>query len=304
MNNDEFTISEKYIDTGDGHELYVQDWGYKDAKNPIVFLHGGPGSGVKDRYKQQFDPKNQRVVFFDQRGSGKSLPKGELKNNTTAKLVDDINLITTELKIKKFVITGGSWGSTLALVYGIHHPDKVTSMILRGIFTGRKSEIDFIEKGGYKHFYPDVWDQFCASVPKNKQKDPSSYHMKRLDNGSATDKKLSAYHYSIMEGSLLNLDDRFTPDPIEEFDESSSLIEMHYIKNNCFLSDNFVFENAHKLTMPIYLIQGRYDMVCPPITAYELNKVLPNSKLIWTQAGHGNDRSNHEVNSSLLMTIS
>ena len=287
MTPDEHTIKEFYLDVGDGHQLYVQDWGFKEAKHPVIFVHGGPGSCCKDKHKVNFNPSTQRVVFFDQRGSGKSLPKGELKNNETRYLVEDIEKIVYELKLPSVVLTGGSWGSCLALLYGIKHPERVHAMVLNGIFTARKSEIDYLDNGGFKTYFPDLWDNYRSTVPDKYVNNPSRYH---YQNVFKTDKELakkSAYSYAeMLEGPLLNLDDRYEPENFDDFDPDGMRVELHYLKNKCFLPEGYIFNNAHKLTMPIWLIQGRYDMVCPPITAYELNKLLPDSRLVWSVSGH------------------
>lgn len=287
MTPDEFTIKEQFIDVGDGHQLYVHDWGNKNAKYPIVFLHGGPGSNCRDKHKANFDPTEQRVVFFDQRGSGKSLPKGELKANTSEHMVEDIESIIQALKIDKVTLTGGSWGSCLALLFGIKYPHRVHAMVLNGIFTARQKEIDHLDKGGFKLFYPDLWDKYVKSVPESHKNNPSEYYYKDVFGDDQEKAKKAAYTYSeMLEGPLLSLDDRYTPDNYEDFESDGMKIEMHYLKNRCFLPENYIFKNASKLKMPIWLVQGRYDMVCPPETAYELSKLLPDAKLIWTINGH------------------
>jgi proline iminopeptidase len=295
MTPDEFTILETFVDVGDGHELYLQDWGNINAKTPIIFLHGGPGSGVHNRYRQRFNPYEQRVIFFDQRGSGKSLPYGSLENNTTEHLVDDIEKIARHLGLQQFVITGGSWGSTLALAYALKYPHRVIAMTLGGIFTGSQAEIDYLDKGEYGVFFPDVWDHYLSQTPKSYQANPSKYHFERILSDDINDLRNSAYLYSNLEASLMSLDDRFTPPEPQVFDAIPTRIEVHYLANRCFMPDRYILDNAHKLTMPIWLVQGRYDVVCPPKTAYELHKQTPNSTLIWTMAGHGNDRSNYDV---------
>lgn len=303
MTPDIHTSSETMLNVGKGHQLYVQDWGNMRAKTTFIFLHGGPGSGCSDSHKQLFDPEKNRVIFFDQRGSGKSNPKGELQNNTTTDLVDDIELIMQKYKLEEFVLVGGSWGSTLALSYGIKYPRHVSAMILRGIFTGRQVEIDFLDKGGFKHFYPDVWERFVQSVPKKYHVDPSSYHGPHALGGGVQAKE-SAYAYSQLEGGIMKLDDRGAAESFETYDPSGTQIEIHYMQNKCFLPENYIFDNAKKLTMPIWLVQGRYDAVCPPITAYELDKLLPNSNLIWTVAGHGGgERANFDVTKTIISTF-
>lgn len=303
MTPDDYTIQEFYLPVGDGHELYVQDWGYTSAKKPILFLHGGPGSGVSNRYKTNFDPRRQRVVFFDQRGSGQSRPFGSLEHNTTDDLIEDIAKILDHLALKSVVITGGSWGACLALAFALKHPRMVDALVLRGIYTGSKRENDWINYGGYRHYFPDVWDAYVAATPAEHKLDPSAYHIPRVLSDDPVAAKQSAYAVSNAEGAVLNLDDRFNAMDFEEFDPTMAKIETYYIHNNCFMPDRHILKNAHKLTMPVWLIQGRYDSVCPPITAYELSKEIPNCELIWTIAGHGNDRANYDVNRTILLQI-
>jgi proline iminopeptidase len=306
MLKDSYTIEEKIIDVGDGHKLYAQLWGNADAGQTIVFLHGGPGSGCGEGHKELFDATRQRVLFFDQRGAGRSTAESLLEHNTTDELVEDITKVTDAFGIQNFALTGGSWGSCLALAYGLKHAEKVTSMVLRGIFTGRRSEIDFIDKGQIKSFYPEVWDRFANSVPAEFFDDPGAYHQARMFNGG-DEARSAAVAYNDLEGSIMKLDDRAAlPKGIdlEAFDTRGTTIETYYLVNGCFMPDGHIIKNAAQLTMPVALVQGRYDMVCPPITAYELNKVLPNSQLYWTIAGHsGNDRANVDTVKALLSDI-
>lgn len=302
MTPDDFTIEERMLPVGDGHELYVQLWGNKDAAETIVFLHGGPGSGCNDGHKGLFDPKVQRVIFFDQRGSGHSTPHGSLRANNTDKLVEDITTIADAFGVERFAITGGSWGSCLALVYAIRNPKRVTRMVLRGIFAGRKSEIDFIDKGKFRAFFPDAWEAYAASTPPAFRGDPTAYHIPRVLGDDAKAAKQSAWAYNELQAALLRLDDRTTPEPYEAFDPANIRIECHFTAHDCFLPENYVFGNAHKLTMPIALVQGRYDAVCPPVTAYELAQKLPNARLHFTIAGHaGNERANVDLVRALLL---
>lgn len=292
MTPDEYTNQELMLDVGDGHQLYVQDWGNGAAK-PILVLHGGPGNGVSDRDKQKYDPKKQRVIFHDQRGAGKSTPTLSLHHNTTQDLVADIEKIAQHLQLDTFVLTGGSWGSCLALAYGIAHPERVDGMVLNGIFTGNQDEIDWLERGGYRDFFPEVWQQYLSSVPQAQREAPSAYHFERAFGEDAEAAKQSAYAYERMELALLKLDDQYSPGPYEMYQPGAILMEMHYISNGCFMPDNFILDNAPKLTMPIWLVQGRYDMVCRPLAAHRLHEALPNSHLIWTINGHlGQHESN------------
>ncbi|HSH55993.1 MAG TPA: alpha/beta fold hydrolase [Candidatus Limnocylindrales bacterium] len=303
MTPDQYTLQETMLDVGDGHTLYVHDWGQADATNPILFLHGGPGGQCKDSHKQFFDGSRQRVIFFDQRGSGKSTPYGSLEHNTTEKLVADIVKVLDTIGIEKVIITGGSWGSCLALAMAIEHLDRVSAMVLHGIFTGRRSEISWLDEGRFRMFYPDAWDAYCAATPEAHRKNPSPYHFERILGTDAEALKQSAYAYESLEGSVVKLDDRFEPQPFEDYDPAGIRIETHYMQHRCFMEDGYIMDNAPRMTMPVYLVQGRYDMVCPPTTAYELSKRLPNSELIWTTGGHAAERESWNVMRTLLRQL-
>jgi proline iminopeptidase len=286
MTPDEHTNQEFWLDVGDSHRIYVQDWGKADAKLPIIYLHGGPGGGVKHKYKAGFEPGLQRVIFFDQRGSGKSLPYGSLTNNTTQHLIEDIRKIANHLKIKKFILTGGSWGSCLALAYAVTYPDQVAGLVIQGVFTGSKDEIDWLAKGRFRDFFPDAWDKLLADTPSKYHENPTDYHFERALSDDQEAAKASAYAYETLELSLLRLDDRYTPADYETYDLAKIRTEIHYIVNNCFLADRHILNNVAKLKMPVWLVQGRYDMVCRPKIAYELHKKLPKSELILAIDGH------------------
>jgi len=303
MTPDEHTISESFLDVGDSHSLYIHEWGYKEAKHSIIFLHGGPGAGTGDKHKLLFNPKTQRVIFFDQRGCGKSLPHGSLKHNTTADLVEDIERIAKHVPLTSFILAGSSWGTTLAFAYGLKYPKRVEAMVLRGILTCSRSEIDWLDQGHWSVHFPEVWDTYLDQTPKTYQANPTAYHSKRALSANEQAAKLSAYAYNNVEAALLSLDDRFTPQPFTDYDPTSTRIEMFYTANRAFMPERYIIKNAHKLTMPIWLIQGRYDMVCPPVTAYEMQHKLPNSRLILTMAGHGNDRSNYEIAKTILAEL-
>jgi proline iminopeptidase len=305
MTPDAYTNQELFIEVGDGHTVYVNDWGNLKATTPILFLHGGPGGGTSDKHKQQYDPKRQRVIFFDQRGTGRSIPHGSLEHNTTKELISDISKILDKLDIECCILKGGSWGCCLALAYGITHPDRVTAMVLDGIFTGSQSEIDWLERGMFKTFFPDAWQEILNKTPASHHANPTTYHTKRALHGkNIEDAKASGFAYQQLEYAVLTLDDRKSPIDYETYDPSDIQMEMWYISNRCFMEDNFILDHARKLTMPIYLIQGRYDMVCPPTTAYALHHVLPNSELIWTISGHAASRESWTVMKTLLMELS
>lgn len=300
MTPDEYTIGELTVDVGEGHRLYVQDWGNPSANEPILFLHGGPGLGTSNTHRQYFNPELQRVIFMDQRGAGKSLPYGELRHNTTADLIEDIEKVTTELKLKTFRLFGISWGSCLALAYTLKYPSRVTAILLRGIFTGSRLEIDYLDKGGYRTFFPDAWEQYLNQTPPEHRLDPTAYHFKRILGSNVTESRESAYIYASLERSLMALDDRYIPADVLAFDPIPIRTEVYYTVNNFFLEDRHILKNAGRLNIPIWLVQGRYDVVCPPATAFELHNTLADSTLFWTMAGHGNDRSSYDVVRTIL----
>lgn len=301
MNSDEYTLDEKQISVGDGHELYAHLWGAKNSPETIVFLHGGPGGSVSDSNKTLFNPEKQKVLFFDQRGCGKSTPYGSLHKNTTQDLIEDIQKLCDYFGIKNIVLTGNSWGSCLALAYALKYPENVARMLIRGIFTAREQEINFLLSGGWRAFFPDAWQNFVENVPEKYQANPAEYHLPRVLGEDPEAAKKSAFELLKLEGSVVKLDDRTPPLNYEEFDPAGIIIEAYYMQNKCFLPEGYILENVKKLAMPIHLIQGRYDAVCPPYTAYELHQKLPNAQLHWTLSGHaGSDRENWQLAKTLL----
>lgn len=304
MTPDEHTNREFYIEVGDGHELYVHDWGNKKAKQPIIYLHGGPGGRCNDIHKDFFNPAQQRVIFFDQRGCGKSLPYGSLRKNTTDELIEDIEKIAKHLKLSSFVLHGGSWGSCLAFAYAVKYPKRVQAMVLCGIFTASKAEIDYFDKGTWRAWFPEAWERYLAATPKERHASPTKYHYDRIMGKDEKAACESACAYGNLEGALLSLDDRFKPASFTDpaYDPTAVKIEVHYLANRCFLPDRHIFNNAKKLTMPIWMVQGRYDMVCPPTAAYELHQKLPKSHLIWTIGGHRQtERETQSVMRAILL---
>ncbi|MBI3624068.1 alpha/beta fold hydrolase [Candidatus Saccharibacteria bacterium] len=300
MTPDTYTIAESFLDVGDGHRLYIHEWGKAKAKMPILFLHGGPGSQVKDKHKGIFDPAKQRVIFFDQRGAGKSLPYGSLEHNTTQDLISDIEKIADHFSLKQFVITGGSWGSCLAFAYTLTHPKRVAALVLHGVFSGSKAEIEWLDKGRFQTFFPDVWQRYLDSTPQTHRYNPSRYHFDRILGNNEAAQRESGYIYENLEGSVMALDDRFEPEDPETYDPAGIRIEVHYMQHGCFLPDEYILKNAHKLATPVWLIQGRYDVVCPPITAWRLNQILANSHLIWSINGHKAEHESWNLQRTIL----
>lgn len=298
MNEDRYTNQAFILPVGNGHELWVHDWGRKDAETVFFFLHGGPGSQCKDKHKFPFDPTTQRIIFHDQRGSGRSLPAGELNHNTTQELADDINKIADHLGVDKFVITGSSWGSTLALYYAITNPQRVSAVVVGGVWFGSKTENAYLDGGGWRSHFPELWEWYASTVPEEHRSDPSAYHFARAFGRDPVKAAESARIYGDLESALLSLDDRHAPTPSEDYDPASTLIEMHYMTEGCFMPDRFIPDNAGKLAMPLHIIQGRYDFVCPPAAAYELHRAVPHSTLTWIMGGHS---AEHEATTAMRL---
>jgi len=302
MTDDQHTIQSLRLDVGDGYELYVQEWG-SAAGTPIISLHGGPGGSAKDSHKSRFNPERHRVIFYDQRGCGQSTPLGSLEYNTTDEQVEDIIKILDRLQIDQVVVSGASWGSCLALVFAIRHPKRVSKLIINGIFTGTRDEVEYITHGMFRAHFPDVWQAFLDATPPEHHDAPARYHQERLFGDDEQASMQSGIALTNLEGSVMNLDDRTHPIDPEKYDPTHSLIEQHYMMNDCFLPEGYILEHAHKIKAPVVIIQGRYDFVCPPETAWKLHKALPNSQLLWTQAGHGGDRSNYETARAVFASI-
>lgn len=305
MNPDQYTLQELMLDVGDGHQLYVQDWGNKTAKTAIIFLHGGPGGGCSDGQKQQFDPLQHRVIFFDQRGGGKSLPMGSIEHNTTADIIEDINKIAAKFELESFVLAGRSWGSCLALCYAIAHPSKVEAIVLGGVYLGSSAQVDFDDRSDrYQSFYPEAWETLLAETPEHERHAPIPYHFKQTLSDDTVAAKRSAYIYSNFIVQMIGLDDRVRIQDFETFEPSGFKIQAYYKLNQLFIEDNYIMDHAPQLTMPIWIIQGRYDMLCTPEFAYNLHKALPNSKLLWATAGHtGSDRAVFDIAKTVFLGI-
>jgi proline iminopeptidase len=301
MNTDEHTIKSGMLPVGDGHTLWWQEWGAKSAKIPIVFLHGGPGGNCKDKNKLNFDPTLQRVIFFDQRGSGQSTPFGSIQHNTTQHLVADIHTLLQHLGEEKVMITGGSWGSTLALAYACAFPKTVVKMLLGGIFLGTKKETDYIVQGGLATHYPESWQQFIELVPEEYAHNTAAYYLKKFLSDDA-DVMEYVRRWCLLEDSALSLDSDYKKVHMNSFevDERSrtlATIEANYFVNNNFLPDDYLLVNSSALQhIPIVLLQGRQDHVCPPEAAYTLASALgSNTRLHIVPGGHANELVLREV---------
>ncbi len=259
-----------------------------------MFLHGGPGGGLIPEYRQFFDPTAYRVVLFDQRGAGQSTPHASLEENTTWHLVEDIECLREHLGIERWLVFGGSWGSTLSLAYAQAHPDRVSALVLRGIFLCRPNEIRwFYQEGeGASAIFPDVWEEYVRVIPYAERGDMLSAYHRRLMSDDEAVRLEAAKAWSIWEGSTSKLfPDQQLIDHAGEahFALALALIECHYFVNNAFFeSENYLLENIGKIRhIPAVIVQGRYDVVCPMMSAWELHRAWPEAELeIIRDAGH------------------
>ena len=273
------------------HTIYYEQSGSPDG-TPVVFLHGGPGGGTVPDYRRFFDPASYRIVLFDQRGSGKSTPHASLEENTTWHLVEDIEKLRRHLGVESWVVFGGSWGSTLALAYAQTHPERVRALVLRGIFLCRPQEIRWFYQEGASWVYPDVWEHYLNVIPAEERGDMLSAYHRRLTSDDEATRVEAARAWSVWEGSTSKL----FPDEslIEHFGDphfaiAFARIECHYFMNNAFFpTENYLIENVGKIRhIPAVIVQGRYDVVCPMKSAWELHRAWPEADLrVTPDAGH------------------
>lgn len=279
MNDDKHTIKSGLLDVGDGHKIYYQQWGNRDAK-PIFVLHGGPGSQSKDKHKLAFNPKLHHVVFHDQRGCGQSTYEKLLKANTTVYLSNDINVLRDFLGLNKIYVFGYSWGSTLALYYSVNNIDVVDKLMIGGVFAGTKEELGYLYEGGISKFAPEAWERFAEVVHGSNYKSAIDHYYSALTDSSDTVKLDHLKRWTQLEPALMSIDVdydevRQVADNITLDDINSALIAVHYFKNNCFMDDDFIFISAKMLKdTPVLIVQGRFDGICPPETAYRLAEII------------------------------
>lgn len=273
----------------DLHEVYYEVCGNPHGA-PVVFLHGGPGGGCNPTQRRFFDPAHYRIILIDQRGCGRSKPLGAINKNTTNDLVNDIDSIRQQLGIQQWIVFGGSWGSTLALVYALHYPAQVSGLILRGIFLSRPSELDWF-LGAVKAFFPGHWENLCEFLPADVRNNPLNAYEQLIFSDDTNISIPAAIQWNAFEGSIMTLLPRIgsTSDIDGKIELARARVQIHYIKHHCFVGDrDLLAEASLKLThVPTVIVQGRYDMVCPPITAWELSRAMPHAELhIIEDAGH------------------
>ncbi|MDB5922048.1 MAG: proline iminopeptidase [Betaproteobacteria bacterium] len=273
----------------DLHEMYWEECGNPHGA-PVVFLHGGPGAGSAPAHRRFFDPAHYRIIVYDQRGAGRSRPLGELRNNTTPLLVQDMERLRRHLGVQRWLVFGGSWGSTLAIAYAINHADRCTGLILRGIFLCRKTEIDWFLYG-VRNLFPEAWAEFAAAIPEEERGDLLAAYYVRLTDPDPALHMPAARAWSIYEGSCSTL--LASPETVAYFASDVvalglARIEAHYFSHDIFLPENSLLANIGKLrNIPSVIVQGRYDAVCPIVTADDLHRAWPEARYITVpDAGH------------------
>ncbi len=276
------------LPVGDGHEIYWEMCGNPDGA-PAVFLHGGPGGSCQPDHRRLFDPAHYRIILFDQRGSGRSRPKASIENNTTAHLVADMELLRRHLQVESWLILGGSWGAALALAYAETFPAQTSAIVLRGTFSARQEEVDWLYKFGASALFPEEWQKFIGAVPQDERGDLVAAYHRRLMDPDIEVQRAAARTWCAWESALLTMKPRtirsFAPTPGEL---ALARIEAHYFANGSFLRDGQLLDNATRLSgIPGIAVQGRYDVITPARTAHELCAIWRDCKLdIVPDAGH------------------
>ena len=272
------------------HELYLEESGNPDGV-PVLVVHGGPGGGCEDYHRRFFDAERFRIILMDQRGAGRSTPLAELEGNSTNKLVEDMETIRQFLGIDRWLLFGGSWGSTLSLVYAQAHPQQVMGLVLRGIFLCRPRDIQWFYQGGASRVFPDYWQDFLSPIPDTERDDMVSAYYRRLTSSNELEQIQAAKAWSVWEGRCATLHPN--PRVVEHFGHphvaiALARIECHYFMNNSFLEPDQIVRNASRLSgIPGIIVHGRYDMVCPLDNALALSKAWPEAELqIIRDAGH------------------
>ncbi len=286
-------FSTDLLRTNDGHEVYYEVCG-NPTGYPVVFLHGGPGSGCNPGQRRFFDPTFYKIILVDQRGCGRSKPLGSIDHNTTQALVADLDEIRNRLNIDQWLIFGGSWGSTLALNYAIKYPNQTSGLILRGIFLARPIEMQWF-LGQITLFYPDVWETLLGHLTTNTSTNVLAAFEKLIFSDDPLINVPAATAWNAYESAIMRLlpktaasTENKPQDPIADAIEvARARVQIHYIQHECFIDGDAILKECELLTMPTYIVQGRYDMVCPPQTAWQLKKAMPHASFTMVaDAGH------------------
>lgn len=286
-----------------GHSLYFEESGNPDGK-PVVFVHGGPGGGTDPKQRRFFDPSAYRIILFDQRGCGRSTPHASLEMNTTWDLVADMERLREHLGLERWMLFGGSWGSTLSLAYAQAHPERVTELVLRGIFLLRKQEIDWFYQRGTDAMFPDAWEHFLAPIPEAERGDLLQAYAKRLFGEDAHSRQEAAKAWSVWEGRTSCLypnEELVARNAGDDFAIAFARIECHYFVNKGWMrSDTQLLDDVGRIRhIPAVIVQGRYDVVCPPESAWALHRAWPEAQFVLVaDAGHS---ANEPGNTSALI---
>lgn len=265
-------FDQRIIDMRDGHRIYVEQCGNPDGI-PVVVLHGGPGGGCSPAMRRYFDPTAFRVILFDQRGCGRSRPHASVLQNTTWHLVNDIEVIRKELGISRWICFGGSWGATLALVYAITYPERVAHLVLRGVFLMTRAELDWFYGGGAGAFFPELWSRFVNAIPQDEREDLIAAYHRRLFSGNVMEETRFGRIWANWENALASIhNDGPLGESPAEYARAFARLENHYFHNGGFLEeDGWILREKSKIKhIPATIIQGRYDMICPPVSAWKL----------------------------------
>ncbi|WP_299358704.1 prolyl aminopeptidase [uncultured Paracoccus sp.] len=288
-------FARRMIAVGDGHELYVESCGNPQGR-PVIVLHGGPGGGCSPLMRRFFDPDHWHVVLFDQRGCGRSRPHAEVTANTTAHLIADINRIMDELGLGPAALFGGSWGAALALAFAQAAPDRVSALVLRGVFLGRQEELDWFYGGGAGRFWPELWARFREAIPEDERGDLIAAYNRRLFSGDRATETRFAIPWLAWENALAGLDNPTTCSAPPDYARAFARLENHYFAHGCFLDEGQLLAGRDRIEhLPAVIVQGRYDMVCPPKAAHELAKGWPRCDLRMVPA------SGHALNEPRIM---
>lgn len=280
-----------FLKVSDLHTIYFEESGNPQG-HPVIILHGGPGGGSQPIYRQYFDTQRWRIIQFDQRGCGQSTPHAELRENTTWHLVEDIENLRKYLNIDRWTVSGGSWGSTLALAYSQTYPQYCKALILRGIFMLRKKELDWFYQEGASYFFPDAWEKYLQPIPIEERDDMISAYYRRLTSDVPQERSQAARAWSVWEASTsklipdASLIERFGT---EDFADAFARLECHYFMNKGFFtSESQLLQNIDRIRqIPTVIVQGRYDVVCPMFTAWELHQAFPEAEFVVVpDAGH------------------
>ena len=265
-------FDQRMLDVGDGHRLYVEQCGHPQGA-PVIVLHGGPGGGCSPAMRRYFDPAHYRIILFDQRGCGRSRPHASVTANTTWHLVADIERIREALGIDRWIVFGGSWGATLALVYGETHPDRAVHLVLRGVFLATQVELDWFYGGGAGAFWPDRWREFVSPVPEGERADLIAAYHKRLFSGDTVEEVRFARAWAAWENALASVESHGPGgDAPGDYARAFARLENHYFTHNAFLDeDGQILRDIARLDdVPGTIVQGRLDMICPPVSAWRL----------------------------------